>query len=30
LFLLLIALIWLTKRPARTAGGGGADAGGAH
>ena len=30
LFLLLIALIWLTKRPARTAGGGAADAGGAH
>ena len=30
LFLLLIGLIWLTKRPARSAGAGAADAGGAH
>ena len=30
LFLLLIGLIWLTKRPPRAAGGGAADAGGAH
>ena len=30
LFLLLIGLIWLTKRPARTGGAGAADAAGAH
>ena len=30
IFLLLIGLIWLTKRPPRAAGGGAVDAGGAH
>ena len=30
LFLLLIGLIWLTKRPAKAAGAGAADAAGAH
>jgi len=30
LFLLLIGLIWLTRRPARTGGAGAADAAGAH
>ena len=30
IFLLLIGMIWFTKRPARTAGGAAADAGGAH
>ena len=30
IFLQLIGLIWLTKRPPRAAGGGAVDAGGAH